>query len=249
MLFLSILLYTILSYSCTSPIDVNANRQVMEYNDSNKELSGKELHFNVYEINFIDVAYGSSQAQYVVISNLSNRDILIGNFRFSKYENLFKITHPKLPILLTKIGTDNSSRELMITFTANELGEITDTLFIENMQQPQLIINAKVPYVDVIDVDFGFQKIGQSKVKPPLYIYNHSRKPIIINSYRLVDPEDAFQVLSSLPIEIPPTSKYSVIIKFTPQSEKPYNGRIEFKIDGVQGYIDNTAQLSGYGIK
>lgn len=239
----------VLINGCTSPIDVNANRQVIDYSDYNKELSGKELQFNLYEINFIDVAYGSSQAYYVILSNLSNRDILIEKFTFRKYPNLFQVTNPRLPILLKKNGSDSSSRELMITFSANELGEIVDTLCVENMSQPQLIINAKVPFVDVVDIDFGFQKIGQSKVKPPLYIYNHSKKPVVVSSYRLIDPEEVFQVLSSLPIEIPPGAKYNVIVKFTPHSEKPYNGRIEFKIDGIQGYIDNTAQLSGYGIK
>ncbi len=234
---------------CTSPADVNANRQVIDYTDINKELSGKELQFNLYEINFIDVAYGSSLANYVILTNLSNKDIIIESFKFKNHSNLFKVLSPSLPFILTKHKTDSSTRELIISFNAVELGEFRDTLIVNDLKHPQLNINSKVPFVDVTDVDFGFQKVGQSKVKPPLYIYNHSDRKVIIRDFKLIDPEEVFQVLSTIPAEIPANSKFSIIVKFSPHSEKPYNGRIEFKIDGVQGYIDNTSQLTGYGIQ
>lgn len=242
-------IFLVVVNSCTSPTDVHANRIEKRNSDIKSENIAKELSIRETEIRFLDVPYQSSKAGFFTITNTSAKTIIINSIGVSVNKDCFQITGIDLPFILKPKDMDSSSREILLIFTGLKVGEFTDTLRINGQSEPNLKLYASVPLVQVSDVDFQFQKIGQTKTKPPIYVQNNTDRKVVIRDYKLIDPDGVFEFLSNLPIELPAWSKQALIVRFNPKSDKTYNGRIEFKIDGVIGYIDNTCDLIGFGIQ
>jgi len=236
------------NWSCTSPTDVQANRVVEKDVDFTNEQNTNVLTTDLAEINFNDVSYQSSQGRYFSLINTSSKAISIDKIEFSKYKDMFSVTNVSFPFILEPKDKDSSHREILVTFNAKVVGEFIDTLKINNLSSPKLKLIAAVPVVDATDSDFGYHTVKQSKVKPPVYIFNNSNMDAVVTDYKLIDPEGVFEVLTKIPVTIAPHGQQTIIIKFTPKEAKPYNARIEFKIEGPMGYIDNTSVLIGTGI-
>lgn len=247
-LFIVVLLaVSVAFYSCSSPTDVHANRQIVYQDDPNEVLP--ELEINLNELIFYDVPYLSSQSKSFRLRNLTDKWYRIDTISFKHYPELLSVWAPDFPFSLAPNGHDSSSREIFLAFFAGQTGEFIDSIMINGKIEPTMKLHSIVPIVDVFDLDFGFQIVNSTKFTPPLYVTNNSQSVAKITDFKLFDPDDVFKIKSQLPIEILPGRKQPIILSFTPKTDKPYSGRIEFKIEGVNGFIDNIAELNGTGIK
>jgi hypothetical protein len=232
---------------CASPLDVPANRVITTEN-SKKDDGSLLINLNTTDISFGLVPYQVTAAKDFIIMNATNKPLTINSMNFKLNPDKFSIYSPKIPFTLAPKDSLGWSQRVVISFSAQYLGEFSDTLIINDYSNPAIKIYAVVPSVEVSDVDFGSVKVGSSMSKP-ITIINHTYDTITVTKEFIeTDPEAVFSFLSALPIKVGPKSSEIRIIQFRPMSEKPYKGLLEFNIL-TSGYVDKIAELTGTGIK
>ncbi len=243
--FIIITLIAILAWvSCSSPIDVPANREVTETGSGG--TSNDDIALNRTGLDYELVSYELTKPLDIEIINLTKKQLIIDSLSFSQHPELFSPLNGSLPVTLAPQGSPGFRQPVFINFTAKELGVFKDTMFIGGYDKPFLLLRASVPSVEVGDVDFSNQSVNTTKSKP-IYIRNNTNQTVNVKSYKIVSSENVFVFRSQLPKEIPAQSTLQLIIQFGPKEIKPYQASIEFNIE-ASGIIDNIGLLNGQGM-
>ena len=231
---------------CSSPTEVPANRKINSNGNGNNEI--QKISLNESELIFEDVSYGGYKSHDFTVFNNTDASITIENINFKYNNDFFSVFDPEFPIILAPKGESGYSERIHVSFQADELGAFNNILTFNGFDKPTLIIKAFVPTIEVPNLNFGTSSISSQYSKAgALIVRNHGDEKATIISYNIYDPEGVFEFISTLPVELEKGIPAYFYLRFKPRTVKPYNGRIEFRIEG-KGIIDNVGELSGTGI-
>ncbi|MBM2815670.1 MAG: hypothetical protein HW421_2432 [Ignavibacteria bacterium] len=245
----TLLIFLIIFLSCTSPLDVPANRKKLETGTKQEII---DIVLSTDEMQFGFVSYTSTKTIQFKITNNSKKDAVIDSIKAKNHPDMFYFYGDD--IFPVKIAS-GKSKEYMILFNAKELGEFSDVITLNGWDKYSIKCEAKVPYVEARDLNFNEYSILSPSPRPKgIIIFNNSNVKITINTYKLIDPENSFFITDSIKsIDIDPvntpfgTNKAVINIAFIPRMIKAYNARVEFDITAPSNIIKNVAELSGVG--
>lgn len=233
--------------ACSSPTDVPANR-TWRY-ETDPEAGKKKLELNPPMIDFDYVYSYGIKSVPLTITNITDRTREIRSVSFKNYSSLFSVDESQFPITLAPAGNNGSSKEITITFTAQQFGIFDEEMTFEGIDNPVLSLKSKVPMVYCPDNNNFGEKIIDSTFEPKeLWIRNDGQTSVVIKSARIENYDSVFKIESSFPITIEKESAKSFFVRFIPKEEKFYSDKIIFQIE-AGGIYDSTTVVTGSGIR
>jgi len=222
----SLILFLIISFGCSSPLEVPANRKIdLEENPYSNPI----IRLNPNYLNFDFVHPDSSKTLSLEIENNQDKKLLITNYFLYFGNNNFQILNKEIPIILEPKGNENSKKTIEIKFTGKSAGIFFDSLIFANIFYPIGFLEAKVPYVFINDFYQNNVKIGK-KQQIELTITNFSENPAIINKVSFSENSIGLEIKSSLPIEVPRNSKKNILIEFQANKAGSYTSKVQLEI-------------------
>lgn len=230
-------------YSCDSPIDVDANRIKIEDTSAIKSL----IEITPSTINFGIVNRYQDYEKTIKIKNLSNQVFTISKLSFKNKPKDFIISNIENFTLAPK-NQEGSERYITFKLRANNVGNINDTLFVNNIGIGFTKVSAICPAVYITDIDFGNIEMNTTVYKA-INIYNFTDKPIHLNNIVIKGDTSAFKIENfSMPVELIPQYPKQFLVSFTPKKDAYYYTEYEFELENsASGYVDNIAIIKGMG--
>ncbi len=230
-------------YSCDSPIDVDANRIKIEDTLAIKSL----IEITPSSINFGIVNRYQDYEKTIRIRNLSNQSFKISKLFFKNKPKDFIISNIDEFTLAPK-NEEGSERYLTFKLRANNVGNITDTLYVNNIGVGFTKVSAICPAVYITDLDFGNVEMNTTVYKA-INIYNFTDKPITLTNLKIIGDTSAFKIENfSMPVELIPQYPKQFLVSFSPKKDAYYYSEYDFEIDNsTSGYVDNISIIKGMG--
>lgn len=223
---LLLLLYELITLSCSSPLEVPANRRIeLEENPYANPI----IQLNPNYLNFDFIHPDSTKILSMEIANNQDKKLLITNYFLYFGNNNFQIINKEIPLILEPKGTENSKKTIEIKFIGKSAGVYIDSLIFANIFYPIGFLEAKVPYIFIND--YYQNNVSVGKVQPiELSITNFSEYSAIINKAVFLDDSSNFSIKSSLPIEVPRNSKRNLAVLFQSNQSGNYSTRLKLEI-------------------
>lgn len=250
MKYLLFLLILVLSWSCTDPASVDADREKIVIDDPSKYPAKYEINPNI--LDFGELLINSEKNIQFNIKNLTNDILTLNNFSL-KNNSSNAVFIRSQPLILQANGSELDNQDVSLNLTARNYGYLKDTLLIDNFKNPLIEVRAEIPALFTNDINFADTKISEFR----LAIFNFkniSNTRAVISEFELLDSNNVFLIEPKieLPIIVEPNSE-SVDIKltFNPVSPKVYIAEIRIKatFDGVDYPYKKVVKLSGFGIQ
>ena len=225
-IFFSFILLLLFSGSCSSPLDVPANRRIdVEENPYLNPIVKLNPNYLIFDFVHPD----SSKTLTIEIENNQDKKYLITNYFLYYGNNNFQILNKEIPIILEAKGLDNSKKKIEIKFIGKSSGVYIDSLILANVFYPIGFLEAKVPYIYLNDYYQNNVPVGK-KQQIELTLTNVSENAAIINKVNFSDNLIEFSVKNSLPIELPRNSKKNLVLEFTAKQSGKYSTQVKLEI-------------------
>lgn len=239
-----LLILLALLVSCDSPIDVQADREIIDLRKDGSSI----IRINPENINLDYLLYSKEIDTKFKIENLTSNKLILRDIIFKGNSKFYSLS-PNFQLTLKPYESDS------IKFTVNptKFGEFVDTLFFREFYTPYVVIHCFVPIVFCSDIDFG-ETPKQSTKLQTIVIYNFSQNPIEITDFKFVGDSAVFKIESFnpkiAPLVIPSGGlPRQIIVSFRPEENRKYSANIIFQLkEGELGRIDNVTKLIGTGI-
>lgn len=229
--------------SCSSPLDVPANRE--EYIDNAK--SNSLLSTSPTTINFGYVNRLQDVKMPFQITNMNTMAFSLNSIKFSE-DSQFSIVNKDLPDTIGKKGTASSIQLFHVRFFSSTIGEFSDSLRTNGLTNPKLIVQAIVPDIFCADVSFGSVAIGDT-VSSDLMIYNYTDQDLVVESIKFSEDIPNFFYKLDSEIVIPAyqkTGKPGIIpVYFQSERDGLYEATAEivFKNELLGKLVKNTVMI------
>lgn len=241
---LSLIIFSFFLSSCDSPIDVQANREIVDLRMDGTPLFKISPDF----VDFEYVLYCKKIEFGIRVENLSTKKIKLSDIIFKGSSNFYSLSKQKTIELVP--GATDSVRFSMFP---DKFGDFTDTIYFREYYKPFVVMHCTVPYVFISDVDFSSTAIGAHKLRT-IDIYNFSETDIQITDYTIIGDTETIKIEGFNPKISPLTipkggAPRQIIVSFRPDGKKSYQASIIFEIQSQNlVLVDNVAKISGVGI-
>lgn len=229
--------------SCTSPTDVEANRY--KKIDDGTNLAEDILSVSPQYIDFGSVYPNESKTMKLTISNLQAIPYTIFKVSSMRFKDAFLFRKNQVPVTINPAGYDKSSIDLDLTFHALYPGEIRDTLMINDLTTPKVIVKAQVPVFYATEAEFDDVPRNEKSYRS-VTIKNLSSHTALISGFVIHDPLNVFKIETrNFPITLGPDQFEQFVISFMPKGKGSYSASVEFIVETeATGIIDNISYLS-----
>lgn len=224
--YILIVLIAIGSFSCESPLNVPANRQIDITEDP---FLNPPIHVSPTYKN-LGFVHPDSQITFTIeVQNNLDKSYIIWDYYLYFNKNGFSISNKSIPINFKPKGDDNSSTNIEIVYKADKPGIYYDTLLFANLIYPITYMEAVVPNVYMDDVVFN-SKRGERK---DVIIHNLSDSKITITDVYFSNDSKNLTILDSLPVSIARNSIYPLKIQYSPGINDDEDNPLILKISGL----------------
>lgn len=229
-------------FSCNSPLEVPANRDIKIKDNPyiNPLVKFKPNYTNLDFVHPDSILTFSIKVEnnQSITYPISEYHLFFGNINFRIIDKL-------IPIILSPAGMDGSEADIKIQFTAKNPGYFNDTLFVNNLNYPKAIFEAKVPYIYVND--FPSIKISSGETLTfSLTFTNLSSNDALIKSASISQNSSNFSLENIFPINLARNSEVLIPFKFTSATPGLYQTEFTFEIESVtqKSLIDKVSKIT-----
>lgn len=242
-----ILLFILLAFAlnaCDSPIDIQANREILDLRKNGDSIFAITPD-NIY---LEDLLFGKSITISFKIENLSHKYLLLKDIIIKGNKNYYQFDNP-VNLNLSPLSNDS----IVLIINPSKFGHFTDTLFFREYFRPFLLTHYRVPHIFSSDLNFGNVQVGSVKLST-LNLYNFSSNEVFINNFSIVGDSSVFKIENlgpkTFPLSIPANgTPRQLIVSFRPTELKKYAANLIFNFDVNNGaVVDNVSKLAGNGI-
>lgn len=234
----TLLLLIIVFLSCSSPLDVDADR-------GDKKIIGEK----VYDISIIPdtldfgiVHPNRNKSLEFSIQNETNGDFQIDKLIVQNYSE-FSI-EDFANVLLKKKGDTYDKHSFKVNFHGNKFGRYVDSIYVNELLNPDLKVIAIIP--GIYGEDLTFQNVSVGEIGSQfLYIINISDQDAYLNDIQISDNVFKFKSLNNNELIVKANETKELIITFEPEISKTYNAYIKFNVNNYPYPIDNNITLTG----
>ena len=224
--YILIVLVAIGSFSCESPLNVPANRQIDITVDP---FLNPPIHVSPTYKNLGFVHPDSQLAFKIEAQNKLDKSYIIWDYNLFFNKNGFSISNKSIPLNLQPEGEENSGTSIEIVYKADKPGIYHDTLLFANLIYPFTYMEAVVPNVYMDDVVFNSIR-GEQKV---VIVHNLSDSKLTITDAYFSNDTKNFTILDSLPVNIASNSINFLKIQYTPGANDDDDNSMILKISGL----------------
>lgn len=239
---INIIIFALL-FSCNSPLDIDADR-------GDKEIIGEKNYDIMLSADTLDFGFvhpNQSKTLSFTINNLTSKDYLINKLTINNFSNLFSLFNFEL-VLLNKKNSNFDESPFFVTFDAdNSYNHYIDSIYINDLKNPDLKILATIPAVYAEDLAFDEVSIGSISSRF-LYLHNISDVAITLTNLSTSDNSFIIKGLNNNTLEINPNETIELIVTFEPLIANTYTAYLTFDFKSFPYPVDNTINLRGIAI-
>ena len=231
----------LLIYSCSSPLDVPANRNI-EIKDG--PYKNPQISLNPTFVNFDFVLPDSTKLMTMTVSNNLTTKILITDYSLYFNYSYFLLFNKNVPFVLDAKGGANSTVEIQLGFKGISSGIYQDTLLFSGIFYPTGLLEAKVPYIYANSVNLGNIPLNQNS-EGQIIINNLSESSATISKIRFSNFSNYFKFKNGFPIVIQRNSKDTLSFIFTPLTQGKFQENLTFEIttQAQRKLVDSVATI------
>lgn len=244
LIYYALIIFIAFFTGCSSPMDIDAQR-------GDKIIVGNQsydISFNPDTLDFGLLHPNETSFLSFEVINQKTVNYTINELSIFNHQNLFKVINYQLFTLGPK-NTQNDRAEFMIkAFAQESYGVFIDSLYVNDLKNPDLKLLMTVPAVFASDVDFGNVSINEGVGSKFITFRNISNENIIIHNIKISN--ENFELKPSTDdFTIEANTKTEMIITFNPTEQKSYNGILTFEIKNNDDLpYDGEVYLTGNGV-
>ncbi len=244
MAILLIILLVFALNACDNPIDIQANREVLDLRKDGDTI----FAIVPSNIDLDNLLFGKNTNLTLKIENLSYQYILLKDIVIKGNKNNYQLENLK-SLYLSPFSNDS----ILLKINPTKFGQFTDTLFFREYFRPFFLVHYSVPLVFSSDIDFGAVQIGSMKISS-INIYNFSSNEVLIDNFSIIGDSSVFKIENLSPKQFPLTipangTPRQLIVSFRPTAIKKYEVNYIFRFEvNNDGVVDNISRLFGNGI-